>query len=107
MGTLLIEVHSKVNPNYVKMCEEGEEVKLQGKVWAPPFDARFPNQNQTRNCWQNYVDFIDVRKSREKSTLLASTSRRFTQTFVLDTGQRPGMTGATVEPSRARSKFGT
>ncbi|XP_041363093.1 cytochrome c oxidase subunit 6B1-like [Gigantopelta aegis] len=22
-----------------------------------PFDARFPNQNQTRNCWQNYVDF--------------------------------------------------
>lgn len=22
-----------------------------------PFDARFPNQNQTRNCWQNYIDF--------------------------------------------------
>ncbi|XP_064617677.1 cytochrome c oxidase subunit 6B1-like [Liolophura sinensis] len=22
-----------------------------------PFDARFPNQNQTRNCWQNYVDY--------------------------------------------------
>ena len=22
-----------------------------------PFDPRFPNQNQTRNCWQNYVDF--------------------------------------------------
>ena len=22
-----------------------------------PFDSRFPNQNQTRNCWQNYVDF--------------------------------------------------
>ena len=21
------------------------------------FDARFPNTNQTKNCWQNYVDF--------------------------------------------------
>uniref|UniRef100_A0A8C4QHK9 Uncharacterized protein n=1 Tax=Eptatretus burgeri TaxID=7764 RepID=A0A8C4QHK9_EPTBU len=20
-----------------------------------PFDARFPNQNQTRNCYQNYL----------------------------------------------------
>lgn len=20
-----------------------------------PFDARFPNQNQTKNCWQNYL----------------------------------------------------
>ena len=22
-----------------------------------PFDARFPNTNQTRACWQHYVDF--------------------------------------------------
>ncbi|KAI8612334.1 cytochrome c oxidase, subunit VIb [Chytriomyces sp. MP71] len=22
------------------------------------FDARFPNQNQTKNCWQNYVDYF-------------------------------------------------
>ena len=21
-----------------------------------PFDARFPNQNQTKNCWQNFMD---------------------------------------------------
>lgn len=21
------------------------------------FDARFPNTNQSRNCWQNYVDY--------------------------------------------------
>ncbi|KAK4805419.1 hypothetical protein QYF61_006871 [Mycteria americana] len=20
-----------------------------------PFDSRFPNQNQTKNCWQNYL----------------------------------------------------
>jgi hypothetical protein len=22
-----------------------------------PFDARFPYTNQSKNCWQNYVDF--------------------------------------------------
>lgn len=27
-----------------------------------PFDARFPNQNQTRNCWQNYVDYHRCQK---------------------------------------------
>ena len=27
-----------------------------------PFDPRFPNQNQTRNCWQNYVDFHRCQK---------------------------------------------
>ncbi|XP_077864101.1 cytochrome c oxidase subunit 6B1-like [Saccoglossus kowalevskii] len=27
-----------------------------------PFDARFPNQNQTKNCWQNYVDFYRCQK---------------------------------------------
>ncbi|KAL9622340.1 MAG: hypothetical protein Q9160_003351 [Pyrenula sp. 1 TL-2023] len=21
------------------------------------YDARFPNQNQTKHCWQNYVDY--------------------------------------------------
>jgi len=27
------------------------------KKWTPPFDARYPNVNQTKNCWQNYLDF--------------------------------------------------
>ncbi|KAK0053102.1 cytochrome c oxidase subunit 6B [Biomphalaria pfeifferi] len=26
--------------------------------WSPGVDSRFPNQNQTRRCWQNYVDYI-------------------------------------------------
>ncbi|XP_060725464.1 cytochrome c oxidase subunit 6B1 [Tachysurus vachellii] len=30
-----------------------------------PFDARFPNQNQTRNCWQNYLDFHRCTKALE------------------------------------------
>ena len=27
------------------------------QLWTAPFDSRFPNQNQTKNCWQNYVDY--------------------------------------------------
>ena len=27
------------------------------KVETPPFDARFPNTNQTKNCYQNYLDY--------------------------------------------------
>lgn len=29
-----------------------------------PYDARFPNQNQTKNCWQNYVDFHKCVKAK-------------------------------------------
>ncbi|XP_022650051.1 cytochrome c oxidase subunit 6B2-like isoform X2 [Varroa jacobsoni] len=25
--------------------------------WVVPFDPRFPHTNQTRNCYQNYVDY--------------------------------------------------
>ncbi|KAJ3864487.1 cytochrome c oxidase subunit VIb, partial [Lentinula edodes] len=29
-----------------------------------PFDARFPNQNQTRNCFQNYTDYFKCVKAK-------------------------------------------
>ena len=32
-----------------------------------PFDPRFPNMNQTRNCWQNYVDFHRCQKLKVRS----------------------------------------
>ena len=32
-----------------------------------PYDPRFPNQNQTRNCWQNYVDFHRCQKLKVMS----------------------------------------
>merc|ERR1711976_94284 len=38
-----------------KMAEKYE-------VKTAPFDARFPNQNQTKNCWQNYVDYHRCQK---------------------------------------------
>ncbi|CAD7678168.1 unnamed protein product [Nyctereutes procyonoides] len=28
-----------------------------------PFDSCFPNQNQTRNCWRNYLDFHRCEKA--------------------------------------------
>ncbi|KAI9004928.1 cytochrome c oxidase polypeptide vib [Hyaloraphidium curvatum] len=34
------------------------------KLETVPFDARFPNQNQTRNCWQNFVDFHRCAKAK-------------------------------------------
>ncbi|XP_077193072.1 cytochrome c oxidase subunit 6B1 [Paroedura picta] len=36
--------------------------KLENYTTAP-FDSRFPNQNQTRNCWQNYLDFHRCEKA--------------------------------------------
>ncbi|CAH7406848.1 cytochrome c oxidase subunit 6B2 isoform X2 [Phodopus roborovskii] len=36
-----------------------------------PFDPRFPNQNQTRNCYQNFLDYhrcIKAMNHRGKST---------------------------------------
>ncbi|XP_057311659.1 cytochrome c oxidase subunit 6B1-like [Hydractinia symbiolongicarpus] len=29
-----------------------------------PFDARFPNMNQTKSCWQNYLDFQKCTKAK-------------------------------------------
>ncbi|XP_067878151.1 cytochrome c oxidase subunit 6B1-like [Heterodontus francisci] len=32
-----------------------------------PFDARFPNTNQTRNCFQNYLDYHRCQKALSAS----------------------------------------
>ncbi|XP_042364420.1 cytochrome c oxidase subunit 6B1 isoform X1 [Plectropomus leopardus] len=44
----------------VKMADD-IQTKLQNYRTAP-FDARFPNQNQTRNCWSNYLDYHRCQK---------------------------------------------
>ncbi|KAI8893888.1 cytochrome c oxidase, subunit VIb [Globomyces pollinis-pini] len=36
---------------------EAEEQRPLPTLKTAGFDARFPNQNQTKNCWQNYVDY--------------------------------------------------
>ena len=32
--------------------------------WSPKFDPRFPNENQTKNCFINYVDYQRCLKLR-------------------------------------------
>ncbi|KAM3074262.1 Cytochrome c oxidase subunit 6B [Clarireedia jacksonii] len=34
-----------------------EERETKPFKFVTGFDARFPNQNQTKHCWQNYVDY--------------------------------------------------
>ncbi|KAI3365629.1 hypothetical protein L3Q82_010699 [Scortum barcoo] len=45
----------------VKMADD-IQAKLE-KYRTAPFDARFPNQNQTRNCWSNYLDYHRCQKA--------------------------------------------
>ncbi|CAD7676632.1 unnamed protein product [Nyctereutes procyonoides] len=42
----------------------GEDIKSKIKEYqTAPFDSHFPNQNQTRNCWHNYLDFHSCEKA--------------------------------------------
>ncbi|CAO0794860.1 cytochrome c oxidase subunit 6B COX6B [Mucor lusitanicus] len=34
------------------------------KLTTAGFDARFPNTNQTKHCWQNYVDYFKCINAR-------------------------------------------
>ena len=46
---------SQVFPAGVSECLK--EYFRHKAMWAPKFDPRFPNQNQVKNCFVNYVDF--------------------------------------------------
>ncbi|XP_041600999.1 cytochrome c oxidase subunit 6B2 isoform X1 [Vulpes vulpes] len=39
------------------MLDVDSQKPPKGKWSTPPFDPRFPNQNQTRNCYQNFLDY--------------------------------------------------
>ena len=47
-----INLHRRI-PTLEQIQNDPESVELS----TAPFDPRFPNANQTKNCWQNYVDF--------------------------------------------------
>lgn len=53
----------------VEEIEEVEEEETGRKITIDdvkthPFDARFPNTNQTYNCYQNYVDYFKCVESK-------------------------------------------
>lgn len=54
---------------------EDIKAKLENYRTAP-FDARFPNQNQTRNCWSNYVGKTAC-QGQKQSQLLFQTLQIF------------------------------
>ncbi|KAM3957736.1 cytochrome c oxidase subunit 6B1-like [Aphomia sociella] len=41
-----------------------EVIKSVADIKTAPFDPRFPNQNQTRHCYQSYLDFHRCQKVR-------------------------------------------
>ena len=47
---------------YIYRMAEADDTKL---PWTPQYDARFPFTNQTKRCWQNYVDFQKCSKKRD------------------------------------------
>lgn len=61
-----------------------------------PFDARFPNQNQTRNCWSNYLGkaasqgqtsfrtFLSVQNERKTSSHVQSRARWFAVPWTIE-----------------------
>merc|ERR1712189_47994 len=48
--------HSYSN-HYITENMSGQSAVEQLGLRTAPFDARFPNQNQTKNCWQNFMDY--------------------------------------------------
>ncbi|GBP06450.1 Cytochrome c oxidase subunit 6B2 [Eumeta japonica] len=42
------------------------EPEMTIKLETVPFDPRFPNQNQTRHCYQSYLDYFAARRNVER-----------------------------------------
>ncbi|XP_030597712.1 uncharacterized protein LOC115788710 isoform X1 [Archocentrus centrarchus] len=57
-----------------------------------PFDARFPNTNQTRNCFQNYLGKSDVCCTQYQCTLILPQMQQGS------VSQRPGHSCLRVVP---------
>merc|ERR1712029_965014 len=56
-STWVILLDSLLQENFLHSFNMSKELVENPLKQTIPFDPRFPNQNQTRNCWQNYVDF--------------------------------------------------
>jgi len=54
-------VNISINTSTVRINNKNEFEKIPLSD-APPYDSRFPNQNQTRNCYQNYLDYHRCKK---------------------------------------------
>jgi len=44
-------------PNSKNWFDRDMNEKERQKMWTAPYDARFPQINQTNKCWFNYTDY--------------------------------------------------
>uniref|UniRef100_T1J5N0 Cytochrome c oxidase subunit 6B1 n=1 Tax=Strigamia maritima TaxID=126957 RepID=T1J5N0_STRMM len=56
------KVYKSMCPNAWKTVQEAEF-----KLETAPFDPRFPNMNQTKYCYQSYIDYHRCRKIKGES----------------------------------------
>jgi hypothetical protein len=45
-------------------------------IITAPFDARFPNCNQTKHCWQNYIDYFNCVNAKGDDSAACSQFKR-------------------------------
>ena len=57
---LVMDKWSQVFPVGVSECLK--EYFRSKAIWSPRFDPRFPNTNQAKNCFVNYVDLQRCKK---------------------------------------------
>merc|ERR1712230_238504 len=87
-------------PNTAKMSDDEERVTMPFKFVTAGFDARFPNQNQTKHCWQNYVDYHKCVLARGEDF---PPCRQFFLSFK-SFAQVPGCRGGTISVRPASSQ---
>lgn len=56
----------EVYPSGISKCLN--EYFQKNFIWTPKYDPRFPNQNQTKRCFVNFVDYQKCLKVKENET---------------------------------------
>merc|ERR1711992_456701 len=65
-----------------------------------PYDPRFQNTNQNRNCWQNYVDYHRCVNLKGEDFELVNFSSRTSPLFAHPSGSRNGTISGTPDHSQ-------
>ncbi|KAJ5133598.1 cytochrome c oxidase polypeptide vib [Penicillium atrosanguineum] len=76
-----------------------EPVETKPFKFVTGYDARFPQQNQTKHCWQNYVDYYKCVEAKGDDFRPASSST----TLSAPSAPRPGPTAGTASARPATS----
>lgn len=85
-----------------------EDIKTKIKNYqTAPFDSRFPNQNQTRNCWQNWTSTAMRRQCLLKRVMppCVNDIRVCTSPSTLYPGCQPGTIARQKERFLGRSEL--